>query len=590
MRLAAFLRQLPTVLGFVIVLVGNATSRAAEVPNFALLDDQGRGHELHRADGRAVVLFFTGIGCPVARKSAGKLLELRRQFANDVTVWLVDSELGVDPAAVGKEAAELGLSGALPVLLDSKQALAQSFGVERTAETIVLDTKTWSIVYRGALDDQLTEGAEKPAPTVRYAERALAALLKGEAIPDAQTAAKGCLLTFASGSQPEKSVDYAHDVAPILQRHCVMCHRSGDIGPFAFSSYETAKRKARMIEEVILTQRMPPWHADPHFGKFANAAELNAAETQTLLRWIQQGAPPSADSADPLAQAAPETAEWPLGKPDYIIKLPHPEEVPATGVLGYRHIKMSSPVPQDAWIGAAVVKPGNRKVLHHAILFARFQGSGNGIEGRGVKIAGWAPGRMPGRLPEGTGIFLGKGAELEIELHYTTNGTPQTDDTEIGLYLLPEKPRLVYKTGMAIKLDFNIPPNDPEAEAAATFKLAKDSIIYVLTPHMHMRGSWMRYEAQYPDGRTETLLSVPRFDFNWQTSYVLAKPLHVPAGTKIVCQGAFDNSAKNPSNPDATKTVRWGQQSWDEMFIGYVGYAEVPTAPASASASTAAVR
>lgn len=585
MKLPPFLLRTTIACG-ILLACGTEALHAEEVPNFALLDEQGRSHELHRAEGRAVVLFFTGVGCPVARKSAAKLVALKQQFKDDVTVWLVDSELAVDPATVGKEAAELGLTD-LPVLLDSKQALARSFGVERTAETIVLDTKTWSIAYRGALDDQLSEGAEKPAPTTRYAELAVAALLKGEAIPYAKTAAKGCLLTFGESSRTDEPVDYARQVAPILQQHCVMCHRNGDIGPFAFSSYPAAKRKARMIEEVILTQRMPPWHADPHFGKFANAAELNATETQTLLRWIQQGAPPSADGTDPLVQSVPEAPEWPLGKPDYIVKLPQPEQIPATGVLSYRHIKVPSPVPEDAWLAATVIKPGNRKVLHHAIVFATFAGSGKDFGGPGVKIAGWAPGRMPGRLPEGTGIFLGHGAELDIELHYTTNGSPQTDDTEIGLYLLPEKPRFAYKTGMALKLDFSIPPNESEASTSATFTFAKDAIIYSLTPHMHMRGSWMKYEAQYPDGRTETLLSVPRFDFNWQTSYRLAQPLHVSKGTKIVCRGAFDNSARNPSNPDPAKTVRWGAQSWDEMFIGYIGYVEAPAEPEAAAVTSA---
>lgn len=548
--------------------------RAEEVPNFTLLDTGGKSHELHRASGRAVVLFFTGIDCPVARKSAGKLLELKKQFGDDVTVWLVDSELGSDREAVRKEAEELGL-GDFPLLLDSKQAVAQALDVERTAETIVLDSKTWSIVYRGAMDDQLTEGAEKPVPTHKYVELALTAHLNGKVIETPRTAVRGCRITFGEASHANAPVSYAKEVAPILQTHCVQCHRAGDIGPFAFASYQTAKRKARMIEEVVLSQRMPPWHADPHFGEFSNASELSAAETQTLLRWIKQGAPRGED-ADPLAAGTLESDEWPLGTPDYIVKLPKPEEIPATGVLDYRHVKIDSPVNEDVWLAATVVRPGNRKVLHHAIVYAKFEGSGNDLGGTGVKIAGWAPGRLPGRLPEGTGMFLGKNAQLDIELHYTTVGTPETDQTEIGLYLHREKPRLAYKTGMALKLDFTIPPNESEARTAATFKFAKDSLVYTFTPHMHMRGSWMKYEARYPDGRRETLLSVPRFDFNWQTTYRLAEPLRVSAGTEIVCTGAFDNSPGNPSNPDPGKTVKWGPQSWDEMFIGYVGYAELP--------------
>jgi peroxiredoxin len=566
--------------------MANIQAAAAEsAPNFALLDCQGKDHELHRAGGQAVVLFFTGTGCPVARKSAGKLLDLKKQFGDAITVWLVNSELSADAAAVRKETEELGLA-ALPVLLDSRQGLAQTLGVERTGETIIIDTKAWAIVYRGALDDQLSEGTEKPKPTQRYAEIALQAHLKGEAIAVSRTSAKGCLLTFEEDRASGEPVDFARQVAPILEAKCVGCHRAGDIGPFAFSSYQSVKRKARMIEEVILTQRMPPWHADPHFGNFANTLALTTAETQTVLRWVRQGAHAS-EGEDPLAKESLEIPEWPLGTPDYIIKLPHPEEIPATGVLDYRHVLMDSPVHEDVWISAAVVKPGNRKVLHHAIAYAKFEGSGNDFGASGVKIAGWAPGRMPGRLPEDTGLFLGKDAKLDIELHYTTVGTPETDRTEIGLYVQHEKPRFVYKTGMAIQLNLKIPSHEPEALHSATFTFGKDSLVYTLTPHMHRRGSWMKYEALYPDGRRETLLSVPHFDFNWQTSYRLAEPLKVPAGTKILCSGAFDNSPGNPSNPDPEKTIHWGKQSWDEMFIGYVGYAEVPREAGNGGASQA---
>lgn len=565
------------------LVTASSAFAAEEIPNFALLDAQGRNHELHRAGGSAVVLFFTGVGCPVARKSAGKLVDLKKQFKDDVTVWLVDSELDADRAAIRKESEELAL-GDLPVLVDSKQALAHALGVQRTAETIVLDTKDWGIVYRGAFDDQLTEGAEKPEPTQRYAQQAIAAHLKGEAPPVAKTPAHGCLITFGAAKSADAPadapVDYARQVAPILREHCVACHRKGEIGPFAFSTYEAARRKSRMIEEVVLTQRMPPWHADPHFGKFANADALSAAETQTLLRWIKQGAP-RGEGDDPLAVAEADAPEWILGPPDYIVKLPEPQEIPATGVLGYRHIKMDSPIPEDAWLSAVVVKPGNRKVLHHTIVYATFPGAINEPGGPGVKIGGWAPGRRPGKLPEEIGLFLGKGAKLDIELHYTTVGSPQTDQTEIGLYVLREKPKYAFRSGMAIRIDFRIPPNAPEIATSATFKFDKDSLLYTLTPHMHMRGTRMQYEAIFPDGRHEVLLSVPHYDFNWQTTYHLAQPVAMPAGTKVICSGAFDNSPENPFNPDPAKTVHWGQQSWDEMFIGYLGYAEQPAAVAT---------
>ncbi len=556
-----------------------STAGAMEAPNFTLLDDHGKAHELHRAEGRAVVLFFTGVGCPVARKNAGKLHAMKEHFGKDLEVWMVYSDGQDDRAAVTKEAQELGVSE-LPALLDHHQALALALGVQRTAEVVALDTKDWSIFYRGEIDDQLAEGTEKPAAAQTYLQTALDQQFAGEAVATPKTAAKGCLISYEKAAGGDEAVSYNKQVAPILREKCANCHREGDIGPFAFANYRVAKRKARMIEEVLLTQRMPPWHADPHFGKFAEIPTLTTEETQTVIRWINQGALED-EGADPLAATAEPAPDWPLGKPDYVIKLPHPEEIPATGVLKYRHIRLDSPVTEDSWLAATVVKPGNRAVLHHCIVYAKFENSGRDLGGDGVKIAGWAPGRLPGRLPAGTGIFLGKNAKFDIELHYTTNGEATSDDTEIGLYLLKEKPPLAYKTGMALKLDFSIPPNTPEAQTSATFRFDHNSIIYTLTPHMHVRGSWMNYEAFYPDGRHETLLAVPRYDFNWQTTYRLTEPLKVPAGTKIVCTGAFDNSTKNPWNPDPNKTVRWGEQSWDEMFIGYVGYAELPNETAA---------
>jgi peroxiredoxin len=577
MKSRLFRHALLAALAAACAMTNSSAFAAKEIPNFLLLDDHGKAHELRRAEGRAVALFFTGTGCPVARKSAGKLQALQQRFGKDLTVWLVDSDAHDDRAAMRKEVDELGLS-ALPVLMDSTQSLALSLGVERTAEVVAVNTKDWSILYRGAIDDQLAEGAEKPAPTKNYLQDALAAHLAGEPIATPRTTTKGCLITFEKAAPTsEKPISYTKEIAPVLREKCATCHRENDIAPFAFSSYAVAKRKARMIEEVLLAQRMPPWHANPHFGKFADNPSLTTDETQALLRWVQQGAPQDA-GPDPLAAPLPPAEEWPLGKPDYILKLPQPEQIPATGVLDYRHIKIESPIAEDVWLAATMVKPGNRKVVHHAIVYAQFAGSlGEGF--RGVKVAGWAPGRRPNRLPEGTGVFLGKNARFDIEIHYTTNGTPQTDQTEIGLYVLKQKPELAYKTGMAIKLGFAIPPNDPESRTSANFTFKRDSILYALIPHMHVRGSWMNYDAIFPDGHQETLLSVPRYDFNWQTSYRLAEPRRIPAGTKIICSGAFDNSPKNLSNPDPSKEVRWGEQSWDEMFIGYIGYAEVPAAP-----------
>jgi peroxiredoxin len=552
---------------------------ASEVPNFLLLDYRGKAHELHRAEGKAVVLFFTGNGCPIARHSIPTLRELRKRFGSQgVTFWIINTYSQDDRASIRREAEQFRV-GSLPVLMDPSQGLALALDVQRTCEAVAIDTKDWRIFYRGGIDDQLTEGAKKPEPTARYLESALTEFLSDKTISQAKAPVHGCRIAFEKVSDnPEGKVSYTRQVAPILANKCLSCHSDGNIGPFAMSSYNKVKNKARMIEEVIVARRMPPWHADPHYGKFSNDRSLTIIETQTLLRWIQQGAPRD-EGEDPLVKVVPPAPDWPLGKPDYVVRLPKPEEIPATGVLDYRHIIVKSPVPKDAWLAAVDVRPGNRKVVHHVIARMQFKGSRDDGTGRGAFLVGWAPGATSAKFPEGTGKFIAGDTTLDLEMHYTTMGEPQTDQTEIGLYLLPTKPALALDDGGAWNTEFTIPPSERDSTTFATHGFKRDTLIYGLSPHMHLRGSWMKYEALYPNGSRETLLSVPRYDFNWQTTYRFATPKRVPAGTWLLCTGGFDNSPGNPSNPDPAKRVRWGDQSWDEMFVGFFQTSDDPGTP-----------
>ena len=559
---------------------------AVEVPNFALLDYHGKYFELHRAQGRAVVLFFTGNGCPIARKSIPKLRELRRKFADQgVVVWMINSYSQDTRSSVRKEVNQFPV-GSLPVLLDQRQALALSFGVQRTAEVIAIDTSNWSVFYRGAIDDQLSEGAAKPEATEKFLENALRQHLEGKPILQARTSAKGCLIAFEKvSSAPDGEVSYAKQVAPILQEKCVTCHSPGNIGPFAYSSYETARKKSRMMEEVLLAQRMPPWHADPAYGRFQHVRSLDILETQTLLSWVKQGAP-RGEGADPLAASVPGTPPaWPLGQPDFVARFPKTEEIPATGVLEYRHIKVTAPNTEDEWLGGITIRPGARQVVHHVVLRARIRGVSDDGSGRGTLMAVWVPGTVPVRFPENTGRFLSKGAQLDIEMHYTPDGAARTDVTEIGFYRLAEKPPLSLTTMAAINMDLNIPPGEPDTQTHALVAIKNDCTLYSLSPHQHKRGSWMKFEALKPDGTRQVLLSVPRYDFNWQTEYYLTEPKHLEAGTWILCTGGFDNSKLNPSNPDPAKRVKWGEQSFEEMFVGFMNVAETPPAGRADTAS-----
>jgi hypothetical protein len=340
------------------------------------------------------------------------------------------------------------------------------------------------------------------------------------------------------------------------------------------------------MEEVLLTRRMPPWDADPAHGRFANDTSLKVSDAQTLLRWIHQGAP-RGEGEDPLQQAkGPPPADWPLGQPDIILRLPKSENIPATGVLKYRHIEVLAGNPTEAWVGGVWVRPGNHKVVHHVLARIKERGPKDHT-GSNEMFVGWAPGSTQGYFPEGSGKLLPANAKFDLELHYTTNGSPQTDQTEIGLYLLKEKPPLRYESVPVLDQSFEIRPGDPHAQAQATYSFKEAATLHSVTPHMHLRGRTMKFETLYPNGRREIIASIPRYDFNWQLTYKLAQPKKIPAGTWALLSGSWDNSSRNPANPDPRKTVHWGDQSFDEMFLGWYNVTWDNTTGAAAPAPAA---
>lgn len=342
-----------------------------------------------------------------------------------------------------------------------------------------------------------------------------------------------------------------------------------------------------MIREVLVDRRMPPWDADPRFGHFSNDRSMTVAQTKTLLRWIDEGAPQDA-GPDPLAQSVPESPRWPMGQPDYIIKLPVPQQIPATGVFEYRYVDVPSPVTNDVWLAGAVFRPDNHRVVHHLIVRAKYEKTPKQAKDD-VFLTGWAPGIDYWAYPEGTGKFLGKGATLNFELHYTADGKPETDQSELGLYVMKSPPKLALQTTAAVNWDLVVPPHEAEAPSYAICGFDHETVLYDLAPHMHLRGAWFKFEALYPTGKRETLLSVPRYDFNWQTIYRLAEPKVMPAGSWIFCTGGFDNSTRNPANPNPDKRIKWGDQSFDEMFIGFMDVAKLPSAKSSAKQDRAEV-
>lgn len=555
----------------------SGTPAPAVAPNFRLLDHRGDSHELHRLrPATAVVLFVVANGCPIVRNSYPELSRIRALLApRGVEFFGLDLTADVPRAEVAAEAA--GFSVPFPILLDPSQNLGRALDLRRTGEVLVIDTTRWEIVYRGAIDDRLSYGHQKPEPTRRHLADALDSLLAGRPVATPRTDARGCAIAYTRTRTP----DYARDVAPILARHCVPCHSQGNVAPFAFTDHARVRRHSATVTEVLLEDRMPPWHADPAHGSFTNDRSLSPEQKATLFAWATAGAP-RGDGPDPLpaAQPAPST-DWPLGRPDAVIGLPEPARIPATGLVPYQVFTVKAPVTNDTWLRGVTIRAGNPKVVHHCLVFIRYPEHLRHLEpaqeeGTAGFFAGFVPGTEPVLFPEGTGKLLPAGAELTFQMHYTPTGREETDRTEMALYFAPARPARELITGGATRLEIEIPAHARRHQERASFVFEQASVLHELTPHMHLRGAAFEYAAIHPDGRREVLLSVPNYDFNWQTLYRLRTPRPLPAGTRLECTATFDNSASNPANPDPAAVVRFGEQTHDEMLIGYFNYTTQP--------------
>ena len=388
---------------------------------------------------------------------------------------------------------------------------------------------------------------------------------------------------------------YYKDVLPILQARCQGCHRPGEAAPMSFLTYQDTRPWAKAIREAVLSRKMPPWLADPHYGKFANDRSLTRAEMDTLAAWAASGAA----AGNPKDAPAPASFVngWAIGKPDVVFEMPNEFQVPAAGTIQYQYIVIPSGFTEDRWVQIAEARPGNRKLVHHIIAFVRPPGSkwmkdakpgvpfvpqrterGSGRnsreEGDGdvtstELLVGFAPGLPPTQLGPGQAKLVKAGSDFVFQMHYTASGTAGTDRSRIGLIFAKEKPKERIFTSNATNNKFVIPPGDPNYQVESSIEIAQDTRLIDLMPHMHLRGKDFEYRAVYPTGETQVLLRVPRYDFNWQLYYYPQEPIVLPKGTRIECTAHFDNSPNNPANPDATKEVKWGDQSWQEMMIGW---------------------
>jgi hypothetical protein len=351
----------------------------------------------------------------------------------------------------------------------------------------------------------------------------------------------------------------------------VKCHSPGNIAPWAMTNYDVVSLNAHAIKHEVLAGHMPPWHADTNYGVFANNNSMTPAEAAKLVQWIDEGAQ-RGSGPDPLLNVPPPAPDWALGTPTNILTIPV-QSIRSTGDEPYHYVDVPTSFPTDVWIRAAVVRPDNVRIVHHCLVYT----GTSQLAGMDGFFAGYVPGYEPVAYPPGTAKLLPRGANLRFQMHYITTGTNETDQTQLGLYTTPVAPQYALQTRSAYNFLFSIPPGAPDHQATASYgPFQRAAYLYEMSPHMHLRGSRFKYEAVYPDNSREVLLSVPHYEFHWQTLYRFAQPKLLPAGTRIICTGAWDNSAQNLHNPDPSRTITFGEQTDDEMFIGYFNFAELP--------------
>jgi thiol-disulfide isomerase/thioredoxin len=538
-----------------------------------------------KEDGGITVVCFLGTECPLARLYAPRLAKLAAQYApHGVRFVGIDSNCQDSAEDLERFVTEFRLP--FPVAKDRDNLVANQFHAERMCEVFVLDDAL-SIRYHGRIDDRYRPGVARTVTTVRDDLRiALEELLAGKLVSVPETEVAGCLIGRVKEGAENATFTYCRDVAKILQANCVECHQAGEIGPFALTDYDEVVGWADTMVEVIDDGRMPPWHASPEPGRFANARLMSEADKQVLRDWLAAGTPYG--NASDLPPSPPPARTWHLSRdPDQVIAMgKRPFVVPAEGTVEYQYFVVDPGFKEDKWVIGAEVIPGCRSVVHHCIVFVR---PPDGEEFRGVSwLTAYVPGQRTAMLPRGHGRYVPAGSQLVFQMHYTPNGSQQSDLSRVGL-VFGDESEITHEVYSQIGLEqeFEIPPHAANYTVSASPRRLPDrGTLLAVAPHMHLRGKSFRLISRH-DHAESVLLDVPRYDFNWQHVYEFAEPLPLESIGKLEFSATFDNSESNPVNPDPTQHVTWGDQTWEEMAVAFFEIA-VPRQNASDARPTPA--
>ena len=543
-----------------------------KVEDFKLGDFRGTEHSLSDfAKSKAVVIAVLGTECPLAKTYGPRLAELAAAYQDKGVTFLgIDANRQDSLAEMAAFARDSGI--AFPLLKDTGNVVADKLGAERTPEVFVLD-KNHKIRYRGRIDDRSGVGYIRDKVEENYLGDAIDAVLAGKKVKTPKVEPVGCLIGRVHQPNEKSEVTYSKQIARIFADNCVECHRAGEIGPFAMSEYSEVAGWADMIGEVVKEQRMPPWHADPKHGHFRNDRSLTKEERDLILAWVEAGAP-EGNPAD-LPEPKQYVQGWTLPTEPELVLTVQDEAytVPADGVVNYQYFVVDPHFTEDKWVKATQIIPGSAPVVHHVLCFVRPPGKGEqpfDENGLGF-LAAYVPGYRATPFPDGMAKFVPAGSKLIFQMHYTPVGKEMHDQSKIGfVFAKPEELTHMVQTVSTGNRGLNIPPNAEDYRRESLMAPYKhDLMVLSYAPHMHVRGKSFSYEAVYPDGKKEMLLDVPHYDFNWQTSYEYAEPKVLPPGTRVHCVAHWDNSENNLANPDPSARVHWGDQTFEEMMIGF---------------------
>lgn len=544
-----------------LMLIPAISTAADRVGDFSLLDHDGYHHSMSWYDDHAAIVFLVQANDSAATATAIPAYDaLKAEYDSKNVEFMMINPMGrKNRAAVQAKVAEYGVD--IPVLLDDARVISEAMGIERTGEVLIYDPSSFTVEYRG---------------DIAGAETAINQILAGEAVSNALVATSGSKVSYAATAAPS----YVADIAPVLAEQCASCHREGGVAPFAMDSHTMVQGWSPMIREVLMTRRMPPGQIDGHIGEFINDRLVDDADVRNIIAWVEAGAPKDGDT-DPLAELVWPESKWAFGEPDMILDIPA-TTVPATGNGVFVNVEVTFDMEQDRWLRGSQIIAGDRTVLHHTVNRLDFPGEDNRrgfLGGSGnrdkASITAYIPGDTPDMNPDNTGGLVKAGSVLNLNMHYTPNGRETVDNSQLGVWFYPEgevpEERMSGQCACVFPNTWTtIPPHDPAFEQTATIVIDKDANIYSYLPHMHFRGKYMRFYADYPDGTQEELINIAKYNYNWQLSYTYEEPKFVPAGTKITAVAAWDNSAQNPANPNPDRAVDWGNESWDEMFFGAV--------------------